>query len=298
MESSKSPLRAVDPQPVRNPSPSNPYPPYNPQSYTSQDQQSYTPQPYNPQDYPPEIPTTTPPGPAPGMAIRPGSDTRIANHQQGNLSMAEVPQRPASTMPPMVTSTETRDIKSLKTNCQFALREYLSLQRQRGRYDASTATIDLEARIKSQANVLLGDLRILQGEVRSLAKEAESHRWRRWIIGGAIASFIPLIRRFWRRGDDNESKSSSNDTEYAFKKSKGLIAHIKDGVLGHGRFAKIAFLVFAVLYVFSNEVSLRVARTTQKRIKKLCARIERGDPDISDHDMKVLEGWRWRVLLW
>lgn len=68
--------------------------------------------------------------------------------------------------------------------------------------------------------------------------------------------------------------------------------------MGKGHFAKIAFLVFAVLYVFSNEVNIRVARTVQKRIKKLSARIERGDPDINEHDMKLLEGWRWRILLW
>jgi hypothetical protein len=36
----------------------------------------------------------------------------------------------------------------------------------------------------------------------------------------------------------------------------------------------------------------------QKRLKKLTARIEHGDPDIDEKDMKLLEGWRWRVLLW
>jgi hypothetical protein len=53
-----------------------------------------------------------------------------------------------------------------------------------------------------------------------------------------------------------------------------------------------------VLYVFQNEVSLRVAKTVQKRLRKLTARIERGDTDIDEKDLKVLEGWRWRVLLW
>jgi hypothetical protein len=108
-----------------------------------------------------------------------------------------------------------------------------------------------------------------------------------------------MIRRFWRRSEDDEdSQLAANDTEYAFQKSKGLLDHIKNGILGKGRFAKLAFLVFAVLFVFSNEVSIRVARTVQKRIKKLASRIEQGDPDIDDKDMKSLEGWRWRVLLW
>lgn len=69
-------------------------------------------------------------------------------------------------------------------------------------------------------------------------------------------------------------------------------------MLGKGSFARIAFLVCAVLYVFSNEVTLRVARTVQKRLRKLTARIERGDVDIDERDLRLLEGWRWRVLLW
>lgn len=68
--------------------------------------------------------------------------------------------------------------------------------------------------------------------------------------------------------------------------------------MGKGGFAGVAFFVFAVLYVFQNEVSLRVAKTVQKRVKRLTARVERGDPDIDDRDIKMLQGWRWRVLLW
>lgn len=112
------------------------------------------------------------------------------------------------------------------------------------------------------------------------------------------ASFIPLVRRIFRRNSDKESNESANDTEYAFKRSKGIISYIKDSVFGKGAFASMAFFVFAVLYVFQNEVSLRVAKTMQKRVRKLSARIERGDPDISDKDIKMLDGWRWRVLLW
>ena len=112
------------------------------------------------------------------------------------------------------------------------------------------------------------------------------------------ASFIPLVRRIFRRGSDEDSVESSNDTEYAFKRSKGLISRIKDSVLGKGSLAGVAFFVFAVLYVFQNEVSLRVAKTVQKRIRRLAARIERGDPEVDDKDIKMLQGWRWRVLLW
>ena len=109
---------------------------------------------------------------------------------------------------------------------------------------------------------------------------------------------IPAIRKIFRRNHDSESVKSSNDTEYAFRKSKGLLAHIKDSMLGNGSFASVAFFVFAVLYVFQNEVSLRVARTVQKRIKKLTSKVKSGDWNVDAHDLRALEGWRWRVLLW
>ncbi|KPM37623.1 hypothetical protein AK830_g8937 [Neonectria ditissima] len=370
-KSPKSPLRAVDPQPLRSPSPlarGNSYPPtgpgqgqsqsqsqsqpepygqqrYNPQDYSSQNynSQSYGPQnytaenytsqgydsqaynaqgynsqSYNPQNYPPASAATGPAPtsgipasdiPAPGLPIRPTSGLQNASYKgktggglNGNVgvglgtSMVDM-IRPSTQVEPTVVLNSLRDLQAHKTNCQFGLREYLSLQRRRQTGDSAMSPYELDSRIREQAYILVGDLRILQGEVRGLAKVAENHRWRRWIIGGFIAGFIPLIRRFFRRSHDDESQTSANDTEHAFRKSKGLIEYIKNGLFGTGRWAKLAFMVLAVLYVFSNEVTLRVARTTQKRMKKLCARIERGDPDIDEKDMKALEGWRWRVLL-
>lgn len=110
------------------------------------------------------------------------------------------------------------------------------------------------------------------------------------------ASFIPIIRTIFRR--PAKETEVSNDTEYAFRKSRSLIARIRRMVHGTGRWASIASFVFAVLYVFSNEVSLRVARTVGKRLKRLSAKIERGEEDVEEHDLKVLSGWRWRILFW
>ncbi|KAH7163506.1 hypothetical protein B0J13DRAFT_431525 [Dactylonectria estremocensis] len=327
-KSSKSnpPMRPVDPQPIRSPSPAargNSYPPppsgkppsksrgepesqsqprYNPQDYTTQsynpqryspqnyNTQNYNPQSYDPQAYNNQPPTSQPPTSQPY--------TSQPYNPQDYGPPAASTARPSTQMATTFAPTSLRELQALKTNCQFGLREYLSLQRRRQTGDSAMSPYELDTRIRAQAGTLLSDLRVLQSEVRDMAKKAESHRWRRWIIGGAIATFIPFIRKFFRRTNDEESQTSSNDTEYAFRKSKGLLDYIKDGFFGTGYFAKLAFLVFAVLYVFSNEVSLRVARTTQKRVKRLCARIERGDPDIDEKDMKVLEGWRWRVLLW
>jgi hypothetical protein len=56
--------------------------------------------------------------------------------------------------------------------------------------------------------------------------------------------------------------------------------------------------VFAVLYVFQNEVELRVARTVGKRLRRLVARVEDGREELTEDDVKLLQGWRWRVLIW
>jgi hypothetical protein len=67
---------------------------------------------------------------------------------------------------------------------------------------------------------------------------------------------------------------------------------------GLGGLATITFFIFAILYVFQNEVSLRAARTMSKRLKRLRAKIERGNEELNEADMKLINGWRWRVLLW
>lgn len=87
------------------------------------------------------------------------------------------------------------------------------------------------------------------------------------------------------------------DTEHSFVRTRALLAKIKDTVLGRNSIASIAFFVFAVLYVFSNEVTLLVAKTVNKRLKKLSSRIEKGDGLLEEKDLKLLDGWRWRVLL-
>ncbi|KAI0889497.1 uncharacterized protein GGS22DRAFT_182842 [Annulohypoxylon maeteangense] len=191
---------------------------------------------------------------------------------------------------PVSTPFAAIDIRSIKTACEYSMGEYLALQKRR-RYD-DPASGD---RLLTQQGIVMSDLQALRSEVADLAKTAESHRWRRWILSGLAASFIPAVRRIFRRSSkDNES----NDTEYAFKRSKSLIGRILDSVRGKGKLASVAFFVLAILYVFQSEVSIRVARTISKRLKRLMAKVERGDQGLGDDDMKILKGWRWRVLLW
>ncbi|KAI0466030.1 hypothetical protein F4859DRAFT_341281 [Xylaria cf. heliscus] len=182
------------------------------------------------------------------------------------------------------------DLRTIKSACEFSLREYASLQKQGpgpGR-----------ERLRTQGALAVSDLRALRSAVSALLKRAEAARWRKWLLGGIVAAIIPAVRKIFRRSHGDQV--SSNDTEHAFRKSKSLIARILDSVHAHGKsgLASVAFFVLAVLYVFQNEVSLRVARTVAKRLKKLVAKVEDGVEDVDDQDLKVLNGWRWRVLLW
>ena len=73
---------------------------------------------------------------------------------------------------------------------------------------------------------------------------------------------------------------------------------MNDSLLGRGGLASVAFFVFAVMFVFQNEVSLQVARKVSRQLKKLTTKLERGEGEVGEKEMKLLEGWRWRVLLW
>ena len=152
------------------------------------------------------------------------------------------------------------------------------------------------------------------------------------------ASIIPLVRRVFRRpsqdnNDDNNNNNKKgenhnhakrttgqrqpsgghalmNATEYALGKSRALMQRIRASARGGGwflgGFAAVAVFVLSVLYVFENEVSLRVAKTVSKRLKRLAAKVERGgggggraEAQIDEKDLAVLQqGWRWRVLTW
>lgn len=265
-------MRTIDPRPISSSSnvPYLPPPPLGPQSYHQ-------------------------PGFGQGLALQLGPESQLPDHPGSTMSIPTVPGHTLTPMAPPVAV----DVRNIKASAQFHLREYLSVKRKiRQDGDGSTAVYELESRLRAQAGMVLGDLGTLQAEVRALAKSAQGSRWSRILVGGTIAAFVPAVRRIFRRGSDEESRVSSNDTEYAFRKSKGLLSGIKNAILGGGAFAKIAFFVFAILYVFQNEVTIRVARTLNKRLRKLTERVERGGDDISEADLRVFDGWRWRVMLW
>ncbi|TLS27277.1 hypothetical protein PpBr36_04006 [Pyricularia pennisetigena] len=192
-------------------------------------------------------------------------------------------------------TTTPRDLAAVRAGAEFAVREYASLQRRRRDGD-----VEVGAALEEQSGVVAMELGRLRAHVKEMAVLARQHRWRRWLIGGFIGTLIPAVRRLFRRPESN-SEGASNDTEYAFFHSKSLVQRVLDSVRGGwsgiSRLASATFLVFAVLYVFQNEVTLRVASTLSKRLKRLSAKIENSDNyEMNDKDLALLRGWRWRVL--
>ncbi|KAI0545329.1 hypothetical protein F4679DRAFT_481140 [Xylaria curta] len=238
---------------------------------------------------PPAMETTSlPPPPPPPFQLQqqqPQRPQQFEPHQQFEQQQFEQPPVVAS---PFVGT----DLKTIKSACEISLRDYTVLQK--------SGNGGGRDRLRAQGALAVSDLRALRSEVGALLKRAEASRWRKWLFGGVLAAIIPFVRKIFRRSSHDDHRVSSNDTEHAFRKSKSLIARILDSVHPHGKsgLASMAAFVLAVLYVFQSEVSLRVARTVSKRLKKLVSKVENGVEDVDEQDFKVLNGWRWRVLLW
>lgn len=85
-----------------------------------------------------------------------------------------------------------------------------------------------------------------------------------------------------------------------------MVTRILDGLRRMGWTATIFMFVLAALYVFQAEVTIRIARTIHKRLKKLLIKMEEGErlPGndsmvvMESRDLECLRGWRWRILLW
>ncbi|ETS73625.1 hypothetical protein PFICI_14571 [Pestalotiopsis fici W106-1] len=239
-------------------------------------------------------PTPSFPGPPSPSDFRPMRPSGGGGFPTTALPFPQPPQQQQPSLPPTqpVSMAHTAEgLKYIRTAAESSLRDYVSLQRRR-RYDDPVA----EDRLRIQRGVALADLRTLRSGVSALVKASESHRWGRWVLGGFFATLIPAVRRLFRRPSDDQE--SSNDTEYAFRKSKGLISRTWTLVRNNGALASMGLLVLSVLYVFQAEVSLRVARTVSKRLKRLIQRIEIGDEVLDEKDLNLFTGWRWRVLSW
>ncbi len=98
----------------------------------------------------------------------------------GPAPMASVPGPAAMASMPLETNSK-HGLKDSKSTVEFSLRELMTLQRRR-----MANEIGVEERLRNQTGAALSDLRVLRKTVSDMAKAAESHRWRRWLLGGAL----------------------------------------------------------------------------------------------------------------
>jgi uncharacterized membrane protein YjjP (DUF1212 family) len=66
------------------------------------------------------------------------------------------------------------------------MREYMTLQNKSKRTDPSLSQIDLQNQLRNQAELAILELKKLQGDLREVTRQGEEHRWRRWLVGGAM----------------------------------------------------------------------------------------------------------------
>ncbi|KAK0736152.1 hypothetical protein B0T21DRAFT_332414 [Apiosordaria backusii] len=222
----------------------------------------------------------------------------------GPLPHGGLPVQSTTPLPLAVQSSFYKPtLKSMRQKAEKEVIELASLQRQRKMVAAKGTRREYDEisdRLRAQTATVLGYLKALRQEMIQIVEDAEDQRWRRWIVGTIFGTFIPLVKRLFRR--PSSEKSSKTRTEYAFIKSKSLLGRILAATRGHRPgLTTVTFFVFAVLYIFSNEVSLRVAKTASKRLKKLVNKVEntssgRDGDVLKEDDIKLLGGWRWRVL--
>ena len=103
--------------------------------------------------------------------------------QQGPApTIAEQMPGPAAALASMPLETNNKHgLRDAKSTVEFGLREYMTLQSRRRSNEPGT-----EDKLRIQAGAVLSDLRVLRRSLSDMAKAAESHRWRRWLLGGAL----------------------------------------------------------------------------------------------------------------
>lgn len=146
-----------------------------------------------------------PPPPSPGVEDRMLGPAGYDSSQAGpppptSYTAAELfrPQRPPDVAPPQelsvpgpprtpALSTSGPDLRVARSTSHAAVGRLVELVRRRQEAPpASTISADIDAKIRVQGQVVLDDLRMLRAELKEAARAREGHRWRRWIVGGAV----------------------------------------------------------------------------------------------------------------
>ena len=129
------------------------------------------------------------PGPDSGIGLRLGPESQIPDHPGSAIEIPRPPSQTFNSYQPAVATTTARatlDVKNVRAATQHDLKEYARMIEMRRSGDVTAATMEFEGQFRAQQALVIGNLKMLQGEMRNLAKAAENHRWRRWLVGGAM----------------------------------------------------------------------------------------------------------------
>lgn len=80
-------------------------------------------------------------------------------------------------------------LRDVRMRAENTLKEYVYLQRQRRMLlskGSKRDLLDVEERLRGQAAATVAELRRLKWEVSVIVEDGEKHRWRRWLMGGAL----------------------------------------------------------------------------------------------------------------
>ncbi|KAL5594334.1 hypothetical protein BROUX41_001274 [Berkeleyomyces rouxiae] len=213
------------------------------------------------------------------------------------------------------------DISELRRSCRDSLHEYVTLVAEASKSDAYRYDGAVLQRMVNKQGEAIAVLAALRQHLTDVMRSSEKCRFRTW-VSGLVAwvprisclvlslclqvalttpsgSIVPIIKSVFRRIAKHYPRlDAANDTEYAFKRSRTLTDYLKASVAGRKRLAGVSMFLFAVLYVFQNEILLRVSRTMYKRVRRLHDKMVRGQHMVTQEDLTVMDGWRWRVISW
>ena len=128
-------------------------------------------------NYPPIPPPSS--GPQYDPRYNPPPSTQQAYPPQQPQSFAPPPTRPEAGLSQSPVSFR-QGMRSTQSTAESAVREYVALQHRR------KAGEGVEDQLRLQARAAARELGSLRRDVLAFAKNAERHRWRRWLIGGIM----------------------------------------------------------------------------------------------------------------
>jgi hypothetical protein len=128
------------------------------------------------------------PPPPEGMGLHLGPEAQIPDHPG---STYDIPRPPTQTFTGKVPTTAVapalpKDLRNVRANCVYQLREYMALQNKTKMGDVSLSRIDLQDQMRNQAGIVVLELKRIQADLREVSKKGEQQRWKKLLVGAGM----------------------------------------------------------------------------------------------------------------